>query len=300
MMRDNRMMEGVEYTRQKGGIRLEKYSADSGPVIIPEEIEGELVRWAAPYAFSRTKITSVTLPRYMEQIGNYVFYRCFQLKSLSFSDTLADVGSGAFTGCGIRQIEVRLHRGEKSVLKFIADEIRYALTVAMRYYREDGTVETAKLIFPEHYEEAVENTPARIVETYYHGSGGDYRQCFYDKELNYSEYDKLFPRAVAEETEETAAEMASLRLRYPYRLSAGAMAEYEEYVRGHLAAASSIYIEREEAGMLCFFGKKGLWTRDALEDAIEKAAEKKKTEILSVLMEQRHLYFPKKKKVFDL
>lgn len=300
MTQDNRMIDGVEYARQKGGMRLEKCSVSRGQVIIPEQIEGELVRWAAPYAFSGTKITSVTLPRYMEQIGNYVFYRCFQLKSLSFSDALTDVGAGAFTGCGIRQIEVRFHQGEKSVLKFIADEIRYALTVTMKYERADGTVEMAKLIFPEHYEEAVENTPARIVETHYHGSGGDYRQCFYDKELNYSEYDKLFPRAVAEETKETAAEMASLRLRYPYKLSAAAMGEYEEYVKEHLTAASSIYIDKEEADMLCFFGKKGFWTRDTLESAIEEAAEKEKTEILSVLMEQRHRYFPKKKKVFDL
>ena len=51
--------------------------------------------------------------------------------------------------------------------------------MTMRYCREDGSEERAKLIFPEHYEEAVENTPARIVETHYHGSGGDYRQCFY-------------------------------------------------------------------------------------------------------------------------
>lgn len=27
----------------------------------------------------------------------------------------------------------------------------------------------AKLLFPEHYEEAVENTPARILETHHHG-----------------------------------------------------------------------------------------------------------------------------------
>lgn len=294
------MINGVKYARQKGGIRLEKCSVCSGQVTIPEQIEGELVRWAAPYAFSGTKITSVILPRHMEQIGNYVFYRCFQLKNLSFSDSLIDVGAGAFTGCAIRQIEVRFHQGEKSVLKFIADEIRYALTVTMQYYRAGGMVETAKLIFPEHYEEAVENTPARIVETHYHGSGGDYRQCFYDKELNYSEYDKLFPRAVAEETTKTTAEMASLRLRYPYKLSAGAMAEYEAYVREHLTAASSIYIDREEADMLCFFGKRGFWTQDTLESAIEEAAAKEKTEMLSVLMEQRHRYFPKKKKVFDL
>ena len=52
--------------------------------------------------------------------------------------------------------------------------------------------------------------------------------------------------------------------------------------------------------MLRFFGKEGFWSRDTLEGAIEEAAEKEKTEILSVLMEQRHRYFPKQKKVFEL
>lgn len=300
MMENSGIIDGLEYARREGGILLEKCPACSGSVIIPEQIEGEPVRWAAPYAFSRTNVTSVALPRYMEQIGNYVFYRCFHLKSLSFSDALNDVGAGAFTGSAIRNIEIRLYKGEKSVLKFIADEIRYALTVTMRYCREDGSEERAKLIFPEHYEEAVENTPARIVETHYHGSGGDYRQCFYDRELNYSEYDRLFPRAVAEETEETASEMAALRLRYPYKLSQAAKAEYAEYVKEHLMAAASIYIDREESDMLRFFGKEGFWSRDTLEGAIEEAAEKEKTEILSVLMEQRHRYFPKQKKVFEL
>ena len=42
---------------------------------------------------------------------------------------------------------------------------------------------SARLVFPEHYEEAVENTPARILFTQHHGSGNNYRQCFYNKEM---------------------------------------------------------------------------------------------------------------------
>lgn len=35
----------------------------------------------------------------------------------------------------------------------------------------DRETEIVKLVFPEHYEEAVENTPARILFTQHHGTG---------------------------------------------------------------------------------------------------------------------------------
>ena len=172
------ILDGAQYRREPEGILLER-AADTEEIRIPDEIEGEPVRWAAPYAFARTRASEIRLPIGMEKIGNYSFYRCFGLRMLSFSDALVDVGSGAFSGCALREIRIDHYRGEKSSLKFLADELRYALYVTLRYHREDGRVDEARLLFPEHYEEAVENTPARIVETHYHGSGGDYRQCFY-------------------------------------------------------------------------------------------------------------------------
>ena len=67
-------------------------------------------------------------------------------------------------------------------------------------------------------EEAVENTPARILETHHHGAGGYYRQCFYNRELDYKKYDEMFYHTVAEDTEETAVELALNRLRFPEKL----------------------------------------------------------------------------------
>ena len=89
----------------------------------------------------------------------------------------------------------------------------------------------AKLLFPEHYEEAVENTPARILETHHHGAGGYYRQCFYDRELDYRKYDEMFYHTVAEDTEETAVELALNRLRFPAELSDKNRQGYEEYLK---------------------------------------------------------------------
>ena len=293
------ILDGAQYRREPEGILLER-AADTEEIRIPDEIEGEPVRWAAPYAFARTRAREVRLPIDMEKIGNYSFYRCFGLRMLSFSDTLVDVGSGTFNGCALREIRIDHYRGEKSSLKFLADELRYALYVTLRYHREDGRVDEARLLFPEHYEEAVENTPARIVETHYHGSGGDYRQCFYNRELQFAEYDRLFPRAVAEESQEDALQLAALRLCWPYKLAKEAADRYGAYLREHMSCAGKVYVERQDMHMLRFFGQAGYWDQEGLDAAVDAAAGNKETEILGFLMDERRRLFPKKKKVFEL
>ena len=291
--------DGIRYVKCKEGLLLEK-ADDTEEIRVPDEIDGELVRWAAPYAFARTNVKRIHLPRQMESIGNYIFYRCFGLHSLSFSDTLCDVGSGAFNGCGVRELEIDFYRGEKSVLKFLADEIRYALYVTLRYHHTDGRQQTARLLFPEHYEEAVENTPARIVETHYHGSGGDYRQCFYNKELNYGEYDSLFPRAIAEEEPEMTVQLAALRLYTPYKLGGKAKVQYESFLRDHIACAGRVYVEKADAHMLRFFGREKYWNKEGLDEAIDRSSEEGRTELMGLLLDIRRSMFPRKKKVFEL
>lgn len=291
--------DGSEYLRSSEGIQLCR-AADVEEVRILDSIEGEPVRWAAPYAFAGSSVKEVRFPRTMEKIGNYCFYRCFQLKKLSFTDALEDVGSGAFNGCTLEEIEIDFYRGEKSVLKYIVDEQRYALTVTLRFHEETGCRGEARLLFPEHYEEAVENTPARIVETHYHGSGGDYRQCFYSRELNFQEYDHLFPRAVAEESEETAVRLASFRLFTPRRLSSTAREQYETYLRSHILCAGQVFTAEEDLAMLRFYEEEKYWDRGGLEAAVDCAARLGKTEVMSLLLEERRRLFPRKKKVFEL
>lgn len=271
-----------------------------GGVVVPEEIERHKVTGLAPYAFSAKRMVSLTLPATLRSAGRYVFYRCFALEKLTFSDTFTDIGAGAFTGCRIKELEIDFYQGEQSCLKFILDEIRYALRATLRYHRPDGRIETAKVVFPEHYEEAVENTPARIVETHYHGAGGYYRQSFYNRELNFREYDALFPLALAQEDEEILADIAGYRLRYPYRLEKKAEEDYSEYLSGHMHGAGRQSVERENLDMLRLFGARKLWNREALEQAIETASREKKLEALALLMEQKRSLFPARRKVFDL
>ena len=103
--------------------------------------------------------------------------------------------------------------GNKSCLKEILTEIRYQIIATLRY---QGT--ETKILFPEYYADAVENTPARIVETHYYGSGGEYRECFYRRELDYGKYDRLFALSEARDSEEAIFSVALTRLRYPWKL----------------------------------------------------------------------------------
>ena len=83
-------------------------------------------------------------------------------------------------------------KGLKSCAKEILGELWQKIDVDFLYENGDAGGKRAHMVFPEHYDEAVENTPARILFTEYHGSGTNYRQCFYSKELDFAEYDSLF------------------------------------------------------------------------------------------------------------
>ena len=63
--------------------------------------------------------------------------------------------------------------------------------------------------------------------TEYHGSGSNYRQCFYDKELNYQEYDRLFEMAVAMDKLEVLVDMSFGRLEFPYELTGKSQGELQ-------------------------------------------------------------------------
>ena len=42
----------------------------------------------------------------VEEIGNYTFYGCGRLRSLSFTDSLKRIGGGSFTGCSALRLSL--------------------------------------------------------------------------------------------------------------------------------------------------------------------------------------------------
>ncbi|MFR9065453.1 MAG: leucine-rich repeat domain-containing protein, partial [[Clostridium] scindens] len=207
-----------------------------------------------------------------------------QVKRLILTDSLLDIGGGAFTGCRLEEVEIHFYQGERSCLKSIVDEIRFAIRAKLYYHKKEAGreeyIETAEVLFPEHYEEAVENTPARILETRRHGAGGYYRQCFYNRELDYKKYDELLYRTVAEESLQTAAELVLGRLRHPFRLAEDGREAYVSYLCAHREEAVKFLVETEDMEGMKFLAGQGYLTVSALDYALEWAAKSKKTEML--------------------
>ena len=84
----------------------------------------------------------------------------------------------------------------KSCLREILSELRQTLDVD---YRDGAGNLLCRLVFPEYFEESVENTPARIIMRQMHGCGHLYRYCFEETRFQVGEYDKLFPHVVVQE-----------------------------------------------------------------------------------------------------
>lgn len=245
-------------------------------------------------------VEEIVFPDTLKEIGRYIFYGCGNLKKLEFSDSLMQIGCGAFTGChALEKLTVHMRQGKKSGVKEMLGEMWQRIDVNFRYEYEKDVIEKsdimhrrenkseARLVFPEHYDEAVENTPARILYTEYHGSGSNYRQCFYDKELNYQEYDRLFEMAVAMDKLEVLVDMSFGRLEFPYELTGKARENYREYIRKNLGDIAEYLVKQEDMHRLEVISSQKLWTLEGIDSALDCASKRKETEVSAFLMNER-------------
>jgi len=249
------------YENKNGSIKIWRCYTYGTRAQVPEYLEGCPVTELAPYAFSAhleeerlktgleagvirlsgsgedpvlagSRLSGISLPRTLEKIGAYAFYNCSALQEISFFGGLRDLGAGLFTGChSVRKLDLTLEEGETSALQEMLMELTEKLNVLLHGKEE------ARLIFPEFYEEGVENTPARIIMSKLHGSGMNYRNCFYRRQFDFHAYDRCFYRARAEEDLETVLAMAAGRLFFPWRLEQEAKEDYEAFLREHLTEA---------------------------------------------------------------
>ena len=304
----------IYYREKSGGIEILRCFGMGGRVEIPGMIDDKLVISAAPYAFSHhmdekeelknaglwevsdglgfsreehvlagNDVEEIVFPDTLKEIGRYIFYGCGNLKKLEFSDSLMQIGCGAFTGChALEKLTVHMRQGKKSGVKEMLGEMWQRIDVNFLYEYEE-----ARLVFPEHYDEAVENTPARILYTEYHGSGSNYRQCFYDKELNYQEYDRLFEMAVAMDKLEVLVDMSFGRLEFPYELTGKARENYREYIRKNLGDIAEYLVKQEDMHRLEVISSQKLWTLEGIDSALDCASKRKETEVSAFLMNER-------------
>lgn len=242
------------------------------------------------------RLREVRLPKSLRRIGGYAFYGCRNLEKLTLYHRTEDIAGGVFTGCHrVAELELYMEDAFGYCLKDIVSELRGELRVTL-HYRE----ETARLLFPEYYEEAVENTPARILETHVHGSGCHYRQCFRDGVLCYPEYDRLFAEAVAWESADFCAELALSRLRAPFGLIEGARERYIAWLDAHRMDAAGWCIEAEQEETLEYLVSLLDWQNAELSGLIRMAHEKERFSMQSFLMDHRHRHTKKREISFVL
>ena len=305
----------IHYRIKNNAIEIVRCYGTDDRIVLPEEINGLPVVSAAPYAFSAHKdgeedaetwesedvisfgeerllageeVQEIVFPDTLKEIGRYIFYGCKKLERLEFSDTLMQVGTGAFTGCsGLKELVIHQKKGIKSCAKEILGELWQKIDVDFLYENGEASGKRAHMVFPEHYDEAVENTPARILYTEYHGSGSNYRQCFYDKELNYQEYDRLFEMAVAMDKLEVLVDMSFGRLEFPYELTGKARENYREYIRKNLGDIAEYLVKQEDMHRLEVISSQKLWTLEGIDSALDCASKRKETEVSAFLMNER-------------
>lgn len=259
-----------------------------------DESHGNVIKKREFAQYSALKI--IDLPKGIQVIEDYAFYRCLALEEIHLYAGLKRLGCGAFMGC---------KKLKKIVIKDVEDDI-YFITeilydfqyeVEVELYYKDGRV--AYLTFPEYYEEAVENTPGRIIEIVFHGSGYKYRQCIRNRQMNYEKYDSLFSYAIAQEFEPTCIRIALNRLRSPIGLKESPKERYLTYLREQSKEVAKQLCKADDLEILEILAEAGYFTEELLQNFQDQAAILGKAEIASYLLNYKLEHFKPKKKTFD-
>lgn len=332
-----RIAQHFAYEIEKDSVRIWRCFSHDSKAVIPEFLEGHPVTEIAPYAFSGhmdegvlegkcvtfgegaaalskmqelislcgNRLEEIELPSTVTKVGRYCFYNCKNLHKISFSGNLNDWGSGAFTGCHqVNQLEVVMYGEETSSLKDVLTELQEPLVVDYRF-ADASSGYHVKLVFPDYYEDGVENTPAKLINIAIYGSGLKFRNCFQKRVFQFGEYDRRFSYAVSQESFETAALMAEYRLRYPHGLHESAKGDFEKYLLEHKEAYGAFVVNRRELDVLIWYVKllfEHMVPEEALlqlNQMIEEAALKQYHEGVSYLMDYKHRHSSVKKKVYD-
>lgn len=258
----------------------------------PIEIEDKDI----PPEISCEGLIDIYLPVTIRKIGNYAFYNCYELSRVECSSSIIDVGSGLFTGCtGVRFLDIHMIDGERSCMKELLAELRQELYV--NYYGSKGS---ARLVFPEMFEESVEHTPARIILREMHGCGHMYRYCFDQTEFQFHKYDALFPHILVQEPERVTAALVLGRLYTPVELLVKDREVYEAYLMEHFKGAARLALEEKDPALFLWLAGQYGHKQEDFDGLVDMAGNAEKPEILSVLMNLRRQRFKAGKRKFSL
>ena len=238
----------------------------------------------------------IDLPKGIEVIEDYAFYRCLALEEIHLYAGIQRLGCGAFMGCKkLKKIVIKAVEDDIYFLTEILYDFQYEVEVELYY--KDGRV--VYLTFPEYYEESVENTPGRIIEIVFHGSGYKYRQCIRNRQMNYEKYDSLFGYAIAQEFTPTCIKIATNRLKSPIGLKDSAKERYMNYLREQSKEVAKQICKDDDMENLGILAENGYFTEEILQEFQDRVSAAGRAEMASFLLNYKMEHFKPKKKTFD-
>lgn len=235
--------------------------------------------------------THIVIPDTVGKLGNFAFYNAVSLQMLAIGRRLTEIGSDAFMNCrNLHFLLLHCGRGEGSGLRQILAQISHDLEVS---FAGEGGV-WAKLLFPEYYESYDEIAPAHLFGRNIEGEGFRARQSFRDGVMDFAQYDVIFPKACAEEREETLCGLALNRLRYPVELGEAPRRLYEEYLTAHAVTLCALLTGERDTELAEFLCREHIFARADLERCIRYAAGDEWAEGSAYFLRLLNQYFPEK------
>ena len=257
-------------------------------------------RSTLPPALCGRRLRAVILPDALAAIGNYAFYGCDNLKTVSFPASIRRIGSGLFNSCPALSVLVFRQAvsaapsappATPALLQEVLRTVNHEVEVRLQ---DPSGQDAVRLLFPEYYEEPKENTPARIIEIIWHGTGYQYRQCFLQRKLQYSQYDSLLPAADAQEMPQTLVRLCLDRLITPAELSRVHLESYVSCLRKRPDALWTFLLADQETDLtdwLRVLERSGYFTEERLDQMIDQASSAGRADASVYLMDLRRRMF---------
>ena len=253
-----------------------------------------------PPALCGRRLRAVVLPDALAAIGNYAFYGCDNLKTVSFPASIRRIGSGLFNSCPALSVLVFRQAvsaapsappATPALLQEVLRTVNHEVEVRLQ---DPSGQDAVRLLFPEYYEEPKENTPARIIEIIWHGTGYQYRQCFLQRKLQYSQYDSLLPASDAQEMPQTLVRLCLDRLITPAELSRVHLESYVSCLRKQPDALWTFLLADQETDLtdwLRVLERSGYFTEERLDQMIDQASSAGRADASVYLMDLRRRMF---------
>lgn len=287
--------------RNRKGIEITGYSGSEKKLCIPAEIDGLPVISIGKEAFTDANkgLSEITLPDSVISIRAFAFYFCQDLHKLTLTDSVTDYYDGAIrTSSGVSEIDVTLDISHTELVHRIIEDSDRKMRVTFHF--KDAEHSSLRLVFPEYNSNSIADPRAQTFHIRIEGSGFSYRECIRQDGLRIREYDSLFRKAVADNTD-LSIDIAVARLQFPTWLSQTDADAYRAHLKLNILRTADLALLPENEDWTDVLIAERLLDETALDYMLKAAGERRLTLIVSRLMEYRHsMLQPAKKKTLSL